>query len=112
LKGWRVVSKSYWLEDRSVPFATFLAIVQTYYHPEVRNDNFEELVEMARAGLGGERMATFKAELSQLVRGDREGLRPGAIAAATEYDDWATDDELLRWLWQELYPNQPVPTRA
>lgn len=95
-----------------MPFATFLAIIQTYYHPEVRNDNFEELVEMAHAGLGGEQMATFKTELSQLVRGEREGLRPGAIAAATEYDDWKTDDEFLMWLWHELYPDEAVPVEG
>jgi hypothetical protein len=103
------MARSYWLEDESVPFATFLAVIQTYYHPEARNDNFEELVEVARTGRGGDKMATFKAELSRLVQGDREGLRPGAIEAATEYDDWKTDDEFLGWLWQELYPDEPVP---
>jgi hypothetical protein len=103
------VSKSYWLKDPSAPFATFLAIIQTYYHPEARNKNFEELIEMARAGRGGEEMATFKSELERLVRGDREGLRNGAISDATEYDDWNTDEEFLDWLWQELYPGEPVP---
>jgi hypothetical protein len=108
-KGIPVVSKSYWLKDPSAPFATFLAIIQTYYHPEARNKNFEELIEMARAGRGGEEMATFKSELERLVRGDREGLRNGAISDATEYDDWNTDEEFLDWLWQELYPGEPVP---
>lgn len=64
---------------------------------------------MARAGRGGERMATFKTELDRLVRGDREGLRIRAISDATEYDDWKTDEEFLNWLWRELYPNEPVP---
>ncbi|TDD51873.1 hypothetical protein E1263_29710 [Kribbella antibiotica] len=103
------MARSYWLEDDSVPFATFLGVIQTYYHPEARNDNFDELVEWARAGRGGEEMATFKEELSRLVQGDREGLRPGAIEAATEYDDWNTDEGFLNWLWQELYPDEPVP---
>ncbi|WP_209692302.1 hypothetical protein [Kribbella aluminosa] len=103
--------KSYWLDDHSVPFATFLAIIQTYYHPEARNDNFEELVEWARAGRGGEKMAVFKAELARLVQGEREGLRLGAIEAAAEYDDWSSDEEFLDWLWQELYPGEPVPGR-
>ncbi|MFG1907163.1 hypothetical protein [Kribbella sp. NPDC048928] len=105
----RLAFGSYWLEDKSLPFATFLAVIQTHYHPEVRNDNFEELVEMARAGRGGDRMVIFKDELSRLVRGDREGLRPGAIDTATAYDDWKTDDEFLAWLWKELYPGEPLP---
>lgn len=99
----------YWLEDESVPFATFLRVVQTYYHPEVRHDNFAELVEMARQGGGGETMTVFKRELAQLVAGDREGLRPNAIGVASGYDDWATDDEFLGWLWGELYPGEGVP---
>lgn len=89
-----------------MPFATFLAIIQSYYHPESRNDSFDELIELARTGRGGERMVIFKAELARLVRGDREGLRAGAISDATEYDDWATDDEFLGWLWGELYPGE------
>ena len=31
--------RMYWLEDDEVPFATFLRIIQTYYHPENRHDN-------------------------------------------------------------------------
>lgn len=101
------MSRSYWLDDKSVPFATFLAVIQAHYHPEAYYDNFPDLVEMARTGRGGERMATFKAELSRLVSGDREGLGPGAISDAAEYD-CASDDEFLQWLWHELYPSEPV----
>jgi hypothetical protein len=54
-------------------------------------------------------MATFKREFIQLLEGNRMGLHPEALDAATEYDDWDTDDEFLLWLWQELYPNEPVP---
>jgi hypothetical protein len=102
-------SRSYWLKDRSAPFATFLAVIETYYHPEVRNDNFDELVDMARHGGGGAKIATFKEELARLVSGDREGLRPNAISAAAEYDEWESDEEFLLWLWRELYPDEPVP---
>jgi hypothetical protein len=110
LKGTSIVSEgsSYWLRDRSVPFATFLAIIQSYYHPESRNDSFDELIEMARSGRGGERMAIFRSELERLVRGDREGLRDGAISEAAEYDDWTTDEEFLAWLWNELYPGETI----
>jgi len=100
----------YWLEDRTVPFATFLGIIQTYYHPEVRLDNFCELVGLARSGRGGVEMVTFKEELARLVSGDRQGLRPNAILNAAEYDDWSSDDEFLTWLWSELYPNEALPS--
>lgn len=99
----------YWLEDDTVPFATFLRITQTYYHPEVRHDNFAELVQLARHGGGGEKMAVFKRELARLVGGEREGLRPNAISVASGYDDWATDEEFLAWLWKELYPGESIP---
>ncbi|WP_329483057.1 hypothetical protein OG555_12785 [Kribbella sp. NBC_01484] len=57
-------------------------------------------------------MATFKKEFVQLLQGDREGLHPAAISTAAEYDEWDTDDEFLVWLWQQLYPNEPVPGHA
>lgn len=101
--------RMYWLEDETVPFASFLRTIQTFYHPEVRDDNFAELVQLARSGGGGEKMAVFKRELGQLAGGQRDGLRPNAISVAAGYDEWATDDEFLTWLWKELYPGEPVP---
>jgi hypothetical protein len=54
-------------------------------------------------------MATFRDELVKLLEGNREGLHPQALGLAAEYDQW-NDDEFLAWLWQELYPDEPVPT--
>lgn len=101
----------YWLKDRSAPFATFLGIIQTYYHPEVRNESFDELVQLTRSGSDDPQLLTFKAELIRLLKGDREGLHPAALTTATEYEEWDTDDEFLTWLWHELYPDEPVPGR-
>lgn len=104
-------TEMYWLKDRAVPFATFLSVIQTYYHPEVRNQHYSWLVERAReAGSEDVEMVTFKNELTQLLKGRREGLRPGAIDVAAAYDDWDTDEEFLAWLWRDLYPTEPVPT--
>jgi hypothetical protein len=103
----------YWLDDASVPFGTFLRYMETYYHPEIYYDNFESLVARAKLGDGGgPGMAIFKDELVRLLKGDREGLHPLAIATAAEYDDWKSDDEFLRWLWHDLYPSEPAPTSA
>jgi hypothetical protein len=102
-----------WLHDKSVPFATFLRYMETYYHPEIYYDNYESLVARAKLGDPGDAgMATFKDELVRLLKGDREGLHPLAIATAAAYDEWKTDDEFLRWLWHELYPSEPAPTSA
>jgi hypothetical protein len=102
-----------WLHDKSLPFGTFLRYMETYYHPEIYYDNFESLVARARLGDGGgPGMAIFKDELGRLLKGDREGLHPLAIATAAAYDEWDTDDEFLRWLWHELYPSEPAPTSA
>ncbi|WP_427896294.1 hypothetical protein ACQHIV_20405 [Kribbella sp. GL6] len=101
----------YWLTDPTVPFATFLGVLDTYYNPEIRNDQFEKLVRRAQRDRPDDvEMAAFKTEFVRLLQGDREGLRPGAIDTAAEYDDFDTDDEFLAWLWHELYPNEPLPT--
>ncbi|MGZ0147884.1 hypothetical protein ACXJJ3_12510 [Kribbella sp. WER1] len=100
----------YWLKDKGAPFATFLGVVQAYYHPEVRNENFALMSQRARsAGPDDVEWATFKKEFVQLLQGHREGLRPGAIDVAAEYDEWSSDDEFLAWLWHELYPDEPMP---
>jgi hypothetical protein len=101
----------YWLKDKTAPFATLLNILDSYYHPEIRNENFESLIRRAQRQRSDDtRMATFKQELTQVLQGHREGLPPGAIDLATAYDDWDTDEEFLAWLWHELYPNEAVPT--
>lgn len=100
----------YWLKDDSVPFATFLGVLQAYYHPEVRNENFELMSQRAELDSPDDaEWATFKTEFVQLLEGHREGLRPGAIDIAAGYDDFDTDDEFLTWLWRELYPDEPLP---
>ncbi|WP_427885369.1 hypothetical protein ACQHIV_24230 [Kribbella sp. GL6] len=100
----------YWLRDSGGPYATFLAVVDTYYHPEVRNENFDALVHRARANRPDDtQMMTFKTEFVQLLESDRQGLHPDAISTAAQYDEWDDDGEFLAWLWHELYPSEPVP---
>ncbi|GAA1590585.1 hypothetical protein [Kribbella karoonensis] len=102
----------YWLDDQSVPFGTLLRYLEKYYSAEVHYDNFDFLIQRARlADPSDEGMATFKNEVARVLRGDREGLHPQAIRTAAEYDDWADDEEFLAWLWHELYPDEPVPSR-
>lgn len=103
----------YWLKDKGAPFATFLGVIGAYYHPEIRSYKFPQLVQRAQEDRPDDtQMATFKAEFVRLLEGDREGLHPEALDAATEYDEWDTDDEFLNWLWHELYPNERPPSGA
>jgi hypothetical protein len=105
-------SGEYWLKRRDAPFATFLAVVQTHLHSETSPDNFAALKRRAQADrVDDAELRTFMQELSRLLKGDREDLPSGAISLAADGDAWNTDDELLMWLWRELYPNEPVPTR-
>lgn len=100
----------YWLNDKSAPFATFLNVIQSYYHSEVRNAYFPSLLRRAQRGAqGDDEMVTFKEELTRLLEGDREGLPPDALTVAAEYEDQDTDEEFLMWLWKQLYPSEPVP---
>jgi len=99
----------YWLTDKSAPFATFLNFLDKYYHPEIRHQNFGELVDRANSEQMDGEMARFHSEFVQLLQGHRDGLHPKAIFTAAEYDDWENDDDFLVWLWRELYPDERVP---
>ena len=100
----------YWMQDREAPFATFLSFVYSYCHPEGRADNFSGFVQRAqRNDLHDVRMVVFRKELIRLLEGDRKGMPPGSIDLAADYDDFDNDDDFLVWLWQQLYPNEPVP---
>lgn len=99
----------YWLTDKTAPFATFLNLLDAYYHPEIRHENFDALVQRARAAqVNDEELATFKQQFEQLLKGHREGLHPKALATAAGYDQ-RNDEEFLAWLWGELYPGEEVP---
>ncbi|MEV0801970.1 hypothetical protein AB0I34_30020 [Kribbella sp. NPDC050281] len=98
------------MRDKEAPFSTFLSFIHSYYHPEARNDNFDALVQAAQDSESANTdMRVFKQELTRLLEGDREGLPQGAVHLAAEYDDFHNDDDFLVWLWQQLYPTEPVP---
>ncbi|TCC43407.1 hypothetical protein [Kribbella sindirgiensis] len=104
-------SGEYWLKHSDAPFATFLAVVQSHLHSEADPDNFAALKRRAQSDRPDDaELQTFRSELSRLLAGDREGLPSDAIGLAADGDDWSTDDEFLLWLWQQLYPNEPVPS--
>ncbi|GAA1590594.1 hypothetical protein [Kribbella karoonensis] len=98
----------YWLADKDAPYATVLNLLEAYFHPEIRDDNFQDLVLRARSADPEDiELATLKRELIRLLQGDRDGLHPKALATAAAYDQ-RSDDEFLQWLWHEVYPSEPV----
>jgi hypothetical protein len=106
-------SGGYWLKRTDAPFATFLAVVQADLHSEADPDNFAALKRRVRADRPDDtELQAFRAELSQLLMGERQDLPNDAISLAADGDEWDTDDGILVWLWHELYPNEPVPTSA
>ncbi|WP_328988811.1 hypothetical protein OG394_21535 [Kribbella sp. NBC_01245] len=101
--------KEYWYKDRSVPFGTLLNLVDAYCNPEAYDGAYEALVQRARSSKPEDSdIRIFKAELTQLLQGDRDGLHPHALGTAAEYDDY-DDTAFLARLWHDLYPDEPVP---
>ncbi|GAA3138099.1 hypothetical protein JOF29_000172 [Kribbella aluminosa] len=103
----------YWLKHGDAPFATFLAVVQTHLHSEADPDNLAALKRRVQEDRPEDtELQTFQAELSQLLTGERQGLTTDAISLAADGDGWDIDDEFLGWLWNELYPSEPLPASA
>ncbi|MFD7153203.1 hypothetical protein ACFV9C_01305 [Kribbella sp. NPDC059898] len=102
----------YWLTEDDGPFAAVLNVLEAFYHPGSRYDNFEVFVQRARAAVPEDvELANFRRELVQLLQGEREGLHPKALATAAAYDQ-RNDDEFPQWLWCELYPSEPLPRQS
>lgn len=58
-----------------MPFSTLLSYVEKYSHPEVVDINYPWLVYRAKLHPADDPgMQVFRAELTRLLHGDREGL--------------------------------------
>lgn len=103
--------KAYWYDDRGAPFGTLLRIVDAYCNPEAYDGAYEALAARVRlANPADTGIVVFKAELTQLLRGDRDGLHVAALGTAAAYDD-GDDDAFLERLWRDLYPDEVLPAR-
>lgn len=101
----------YWHRDpqRLVPFSTLLNFVEKYYHPEIRYDNYDDLIMRAQMDRPDDlEMKRFKQEMIAVLEGHREGLHPQALTQAAWYDE-EDDTAFLKRLWRDLYPDEPVP---
>jgi hypothetical protein len=99
----------HWRDNPDAPFAALLDTVEAYCHPEAYDEAYDDL--SARANRGRDSVIQkFKDQLRAALL-DPEALPKGALYKAAQYDD-GSDMAFLRRLWQDLYPDEPVPGRS
>lgn len=101
-----------WVKNRDHPFATLVDFAATFFHPE----STPRLVDTSRTAVQrpideqGIDTRTFVQELRQALSGDTAGLPAEALWEAAEYSD-GTDEAFLKRIWEEIFPDEPLPTR-
>ena len=97
-----MVAGFYWERHPNGPFATLIRVASTYLEPENYDD--DSLRALARRD-GDEEMRLFKSELRDALKDP--GRLPGdELSDAVEFDH-GSDVRFLRWLWHELYGDEP-----
>ena len=97
----------YWERHPEGPFVTLIRVTTNYLHPE--NYDLDDLKALARRDRDDE-MQVFKSEVREALR-DPARL-PGAelsdseLSDSVQYDN-GSDVAFLRWLWYELYGDEP-----
>jgi hypothetical protein len=96
------MSPLYWERHPDGPFVTLIAVAATYLHPE--NYEPDSLKALAKRE-DDQEMRVFKSELREALRDP--GQLPGdELSDSVEYDN-GSDEAFLRWLWHELYGDEP-----
>jgi hypothetical protein len=99
------MSSLYWERQPDGPFVTLIAVAATYLNPE--NYDLDSLKRLARRE-DYQEMRVFKAELRQALKDP--GRLPGdELSESVEYDN-GSDEGFLRWLWYQLYGDEPFDT--
>jgi hypothetical protein len=92
----------YWERNPDGPFATLIRVAATYLEPE--NYDSDALKRLAKRE-DDEEMRVFKSELRQALR-DPSQLPGDELSWEVQYDN-GSDVAFLRWLWYELYGDEP-----
>ena len=96
------MSPFYWERHPDGPFVTLISVATTYLHPE--SDDLDSLKALARRD-GDKEMRVFKSELREALRDP--GQLPGdELSKSVQYDN-GSSVAFLRWLWYELYGDEP-----
>ena len=96
------MSPLYWERRPDGPFVTLIAVAANYLNPE--SYELDCLKRLAKRE-GDEEMRVFKSELRQALRDP--GQLPGDELFEHVAYDHGSDEAFLRWLWYELYGDQP-----
>ncbi len=101
-----------WVENRDEPFATLVSYAATFFHPEKTPRLVEGLRTAVHRAIEDQNIdtRTFVKELRQALSGDTAGLPDEALWEAAEYSD-GTDEAFLKRVWEEIFPEEPLPTR-
>ncbi len=92
----------YWERYPNGPFVTLITVATTYLEPE--NYDLDSLKALAQRQ-DDEQMRIFKSDLHQALKDP--GQLPGdELSDHVEYDH-GSDEAFLRWLWHELYGEEP-----
>ena len=92
----------YWEWHPNGPFATLIRVTGNYLDPENYDD--DSLRALAKRE-GDEEMRVFKSELRDALK-DPAQLPGDELSHAVQYDH-GSDVAFLRWLWHELYGDEP-----
>lgn len=96
------MSPLYWERHPDGPFVTLIAIAATYLDPE--NYDPDSLRALAKRE-DYEEMQVFKSELREALK-DPSQLPGDELSESVECDH-GCDEAFLRWLWHELYGDEP-----
>jgi hypothetical protein len=97
----------HWERHPDGPFATLIAVATSWLHPEIYD--LDGLKRFAKRGDFDE-ARVFKSELREALRdparlpGDE--LPGDELSDSVQYDN-GSDEAFLRWLWHELYGDEP-----
>ena len=97
-----MVAGFYWERHPNGPFATLIEVAATYLEPENYDD--DSLRALAKRE-GDEEMRVFKSELRDALK-DPARLPGDELSDAVQYDHGSAV-AFLRWLWHELYGDEP-----
>ncbi|PRX97272.1 hypothetical protein [Allonocardiopsis opalescens] len=106
----------YWRDDPDAPFAELLAVLETFYHPELNEANGPEALSRLVHRVESEGFTSahhdvprFLAELRTALS-DPGRLPDGQLCKATYYDEEPDDAAFLERVWRDIYPGRPLPS--
>ena len=100
------MNQPYWKVDPNKPFATLIALVGAYCHPEADEDAYNALQRLVKRTDVPDAQR-FRVELVDALS-DPSRLPNNELFEKAKYSD-GSDEKFLQRLWRDLYPDEPLP---